>query len=73
MTDTSTHVTEKEMLEWAWEVVEIVKKHTTDSGTGIDVLKAAIAVYGGGLLASQDRREYRQAPASEVGLSGQGF
>lgn len=65
------NISEEVMLDIAKEVVCLVRKRTEDVGTGVDILKAAIAVYGGGFPTELARRECQPVPASEVELSGQ--
>ena len=47
-------MTEKETLEVSGKVIDLVRKHTLDDGTGIEILKASIVVLGGGLRSSSD-------------------
>ena len=64
-------ISEEELLEVAKKVVRVVKKHTTDDGTGIDVPRAAITVCGGGFPTESARREYQRVPVNGEPLSRQ--
>ena len=52
----SRKLTENDLLDITRIVVKVVKEHTTDTGTAILCLRAAIIVFGGGLQSSPDER-----------------